>query len=73
MQEKNLRKNDKFIVEITEMNNLGCGVGQYSLFFSDLGFDVTSADISERALYCGKVVWSAVWLGVSLAVASTQK
>ena len=30
MQEKNLRKNDKFIVEITEMNNLGCGVGRVS-------------------------------------------
>ena len=30
--------------------DLGCGVGQYSIFFTDNGFDVTSADISERAL-----------------------
>ena len=35
--------------------DLGCGVGQYSKYFSDRGFDVTSADISERALdYLGK-------------------
>lgn len=30
--------------------DLGCGVGQYSKYFYDKGFDVTSADISERAL-----------------------
>lgn len=30
--------------------DLGCGVGQYSKFFYDKGFKVTSADISERAL-----------------------
>ena len=30
--------------------DLGCGVGQYSKHFYDNGFDVTSADISERAL-----------------------
>jgi SAM-dependent methyltransferase len=30
--------------------DLGCGVGQYSKYFSDKGFSVTSADISERAL-----------------------
>ena len=30
--------------------DLGCGVGQYSKYFSDKGFEVTSADISERAL-----------------------
>jgi SAM-dependent methyltransferase len=30
--------------------DLGCGVGQYSKYFLDKEFDVTSADISERAL-----------------------
>lgn len=30
--------------------DLGCGVGQYSKFFCDKGFNVTSADISELAL-----------------------
>ena len=30
--------------------DLGCGVGQYSKYFYDKGFSVTSADISERAL-----------------------
>lgn len=30
--------------------DLGCGVGQYSKYFSDMGFEVTSADISARAL-----------------------
>ena len=30
--------------------DLGCGVGQYSKFFYDKGFNVTSADISELAL-----------------------
>ena len=30
--------------------DLGCGVGQYSKYFYDKGFKVTSADISERAL-----------------------
>jgi SAM-dependent methyltransferase len=30
--------------------DLGCGVGQYSAYFADRGFEVTSADISERAL-----------------------
>lgn len=30
--------------------DLGCGVGQYSKFFCDKGFSVTSADISKRAL-----------------------
>jgi SAM-dependent methyltransferase len=30
--------------------DLGCGVGQYSAYFADRGFDVTAADISERAL-----------------------
>ena len=30
--------------------DLGCGVGQYSDYFADKGFDVTAADISERAL-----------------------
>ena len=30
--------------------DLGCGVGQYSKYFHDKGFSVTSADISERAL-----------------------
>ena len=30
--------------------DLGCGVGQYSKYFYDKGFEVTSADISERAL-----------------------
>ena len=32
--------------------DLGCGVGQYSKFFCENGFDVTSADISELALGC---------------------
>ena len=45
---------DKYREFISQLSgsllDLGCGVGQYSLFFSDLGFDVTSADISERAL-----------------------
>ena len=30
--------------------DLGCGVGQYSLYFAEKGFNVTSADISARAL-----------------------
>ena len=30
--------------------DLGCGLGQYSKYFLDKEFDVTSADISERAL-----------------------
>ncbi len=30
--------------------DLGCGVGQYSKYFYDKGFEVTSADISELAL-----------------------
>ncbi|MBQ8408049.1 MAG: class I SAM-dependent methyltransferase [Clostridia bacterium] len=30
--------------------DLGCGVGQYSKYFSSKGFEVTSSDISERAL-----------------------
>lgn len=30
--------------------DLGCGVGQYSAYFTDIGFEVTSADISRRAL-----------------------
>ena len=30
--------------------DLGCGVGQYSRYFYDKGFDVTSADISVLAL-----------------------
>ena len=30
--------------------DLGCGVGQYSKYFCDMGFKVTSADISELAL-----------------------
>ena len=35
--------------------DLGCGVGQYSVYFANKGFDVTSADISERALeYLGQ-------------------
>ena len=35
--------------------DLGCGVGQYSVHFANKGFDVTSADISERALeYLGR-------------------
>ena len=35
--------------------DLGCGVGQYSVYFANKGFDVTSADISERALeYLGR-------------------
>ncbi len=30
--------------------DLACGIGQYTKYFMDLGYDVTSADISEIAL-----------------------
>lgn len=33
-----------------ELLDLGCGVGQYSLYFKSKGFEVTACDISERAL-----------------------
>ena len=41
---------DIFIKHKGSLLDLGCGVGQYSKYFSDKGFDVTSADISARAL-----------------------
>ena len=45
---------DKYDEIISSYNgkllDLGCGVGQYSKYFYDKGFSVTSADISERAL-----------------------
>ena len=30
--------------------DLGCGIGQYTKYFKDIGFDVISCDISEEAL-----------------------
>ena len=36
--------------ESGELLDLGCGVGQYSRYFSENGFSVTAVDISERAL-----------------------
>ena len=41
---------DIFTAHKGTLLDLGCGVGQYSKYFSDKGFEVTSADISERAL-----------------------
>lgn len=41
---------DIFTTHKGALLDLGCGVGQYSKYFSDKGFEVTSADISERAL-----------------------
>ena len=46
-----LDKYDSIISEYQgTLLDLGCGVGQYSKYFYDKGFDVTSADISELAI-----------------------
>ena len=41
---------DLIVAKKGALLDLGCGVGQYSSFFSSLGFDVTATDISSRAL-----------------------
>ena len=46
-----IEKYDEMISSYSgKLLDLGCGVGQYSKYFDDKGFSVTSADISERAL-----------------------
>ncbi len=39
-----------FMARSGRLLDLGCGVGQYSRYFSNKGFEVTAADISERAI-----------------------
>jgi len=41
---------DVFMSHKGKLLDLGCGVGQYSKYFLDKGFEVMSADISARAL-----------------------
>lgn len=41
---------DIFMPHKGKLLDLGCGVGQYSVYFADKGFEVTASDISQRAL-----------------------
>lgn len=40
----------KYLPKIGNLLDLGCGVGQYSNYFYNLGYNVSSCDISSKAL-----------------------
>lgn len=40
----------KYLPKIGNLLDLGCGVGQYSIYFYSLGYNVSSCDISSKAL-----------------------
>lgn len=40
----------KYLPKTGNLLDLGCGVGQYSIYFYNLGYNVSSCDISSKAL-----------------------
>jgi ubiquinone/menaquinone biosynthesis C-methylase UbiE len=44
-----MRKNVRTVLD------LGCGTGRHSIYFAEMGFEVTAADISQKALEITKI------------------